>query len=216
MAVECDRLLEQDWVDRANVRTPFRMNSEVTPERIDPVVDVSPMFSQLVHDERITGVLRAVWNDETVLFKDKLIFKSPGVDGYTMHQDYAWGWQDLCGADDILSVSIQIDGADTSNGCIELFPGMHRELLTPRGMQTNFRAEELAQIDVSRGQKIETQPGDVLIFHALAPHQSGKNTANYSRRSLYLTYNKAGVGNMKAQYYAAYIERTGGDGKYFR
>jgi hypothetical protein len=66
---ECDRLLEQDWVDPANVRTPFRMNSEVTPERIDPVVDVSPLFSQLVQDERITGVLRALWNDEAVYSK---------------------------------------------------------------------------------------------------------------------------------------------------
>jgi hypothetical protein len=150
------------------------------------------------------------------IFKDKLIFKSPGVDGYTCIRITPGAGKDLCSADDILSVSIQIDGADTCNGCIELFPDMHRALLTPKGMQTNFRAQELAQIDSSRGQKIESQPGDVLIFHALAPHQSGKNTAHYSRRSLYLTYNKAAVGDLKAQYYAAYVERTGGDGKFFR
>lgn len=215
-AAECDRLLTQDWINENNIRTPFRMNSTVTPERIDPIVDVSPVFSQLVRDERILQVLRAIWNDEPVLFKDKLIFKMPGVDGYTMHQDFAWGWQDLCGSDQILSVSIQIDGADAQNGCIELFPGYHRELLTPTGMQTNFRAEEMAKIDLARGEKIETQPGDVLIFHSLTPHQSGKNTANYSRRSLYLTYNQSSAGDLKAGYYDAYVTRTGGGEKFFR
>jgi hypothetical protein len=215
---ECDRLLQQDWVTPLNIRTPFRMNSMQTPERIDPVVDVSPLFAELVRDERILAPLRAIFDDDILLFKDKLIFKMPGVNGYTMHQDWAWGWQDLCAADDILSVSIQIDGADVQNGCIELFPGYHHELLTPSGLQTNFRDEELAQVDATRGEKIVTQPGDVLIFHALTPHQSGKNTADYSRRSLYLTYNARRAGDLAAQYYAAYKERIGqsGEGQFFK
>jgi 2-aminoethylphosphonate dioxygenase len=215
---ECDRLLAQEWVSPQNIRTPFRMGSTQTPERIDPVVDVSPLFSSVARDERLLAPLRAIWNDEARLFKDKLIFKMPGVDGYTMHQDWAWGWQNLCAADEILSVSVQIDGADAANGCIELFPGYHHKLLTPPGLQTNFRAEEVAQIDAARGIKMETQPGDVLIFHALTPHQSGKNTANYSRRSLYLTYNAARAGDLAGAYYAAYKERLGKEGsdRFFR
>ena len=88
---------------------------------------------------------------EARLFKDKLIFKAPGVAGYDMHQDWAWGWQRLCPADDILSISIQIDGASSDNGGIELFPGYHQQLLTPPGMATNFRPKELAQIDLDGG-----------------------------------------------------------------
>jgi len=215
--VECDRLLQQEWIDANNIRTPFRMNSTVTPERIDPVVDVSPLFTELVADERLLASLRTIFQDEVRLFKDKLIFKMPGVDGYTMHQDWAWGWQDLCAADDILSVSIQIDGADTDNGGIELFPGYHDRLLTPPGLQTNFRAEELALVDPARGEKIATQPGDVLVFHSLTPHQSGRNSNDRPRRSLYLTYNAARAGDLKGQYYAAYKARTGsGDSSFFR
>lgn len=215
-AAECDRLLEQDWVDENNIRTPFRMNTKTTPERIDPVVDMSPLFTQLVQDERILSVLRDIWSDEPLLFKDKLIFKMPGVYGYTMHQDWAWGWQTLCPADDILSVSIQIDGAGAANGGIELFPDYHHELFTPPGLQTNFREEELARVDPATGIKAETEPGDILIFHSLTPHQSGTNTANYSRRSLYLTYNAARAGDLKGDYYDGYRERTGGEGKFFR
>ena len=206
---ECDRLLQQNWVAPDNLRTPFRKGATQAPERIDPVVDRSPLFSQLVRDERILAPLREIFGEEPMLFKDKLIFKMPGVEGYQMHQDWAWGWQDLAPADDILSVSIQIDGADICNGCIELFPGYHGELLTPSGMQTNFRAQEVAQIEAARGEKIETQGGDALIFHALTPHQSGKNMANYSRRSLYLTYNTARLGDLRADYYDAYKERVG-------
>lgn len=213
---ECDRLLQQDWVDEKNIRTPFRMNSTETPERIDPVVDVSPLFAELVQDERILSVLRAIWSDDTILFKDKLIFKMPGVAGYTMHQDWAWGWQQLCPADDILSVSIQIDGASAANGGIELVPNAHRELLTPAGVQTNFTDAELAQIDFSKLEKLETQAGDVLIFHSLAPHQSGTNTATYPRRSLYLTYNAARAGDLKTDYYEAYKTRVGGGDTFFR
>ena len=78
---ECDRLLKQDWNVPENIRTPRRMNSIETPERIDPVVDVSPLFAQLTVDERIIQPLRALFEDEARLFKDKLIFKMPGVEG---------------------------------------------------------------------------------------------------------------------------------------
>src|SRR5262249_52587408 len=145
------------------------------------------------------------FRDQPALFKDKIIFKAPGTDGYTMHQDQAW-WQ-MCAADDMLSVSIQIDGATAANGCIELFPGCHDRLRTPAGMLTNFRAEQLAGIDVATGQKMETEPGDVLIFHSLAPHQSSTNTASVSRRSLYLTYSAARVGDLYREHLEKYKAR---------
>lgn len=211
---ECDRLLALELIDPMNIRTPFRKESGNTPERIDPVVDISLLFARMVRDERIVGAVRDLFEDEPLLFKDKLILKAPGTDGYTMHQDQAW-WQ-LCPPNDILSVSIQIDGSSAQNGCIELFGGYHHEMLTPQGLETNFRAEELAEIDLSRGEKIETQHGDVLIFHSLTPHQSGRNTADTSRRSLYLSYNAARSGDLHGRYYAHYKNRESGGQKYFR
>jgi len=202
---ECDRLLRSEFVHRDNVRTPFRFNSGDLPERIDPVVDISPVFSSLIEDSRIVKVVEAIFQDKPMLFKDKIIFKAPGTNGYTMHQDQAW-WQ-MCSADDMLSVSIQIDGATAANGCIELFPGYHDRLRTPAGMFTNFRPEELAEVDASTGIRMETVPGDVMIFHSLAPHQSGTNTATVSRRSLYLTYSAARVGDLYQEHLKKYITR---------
>jgi len=208
---ECDRLLRSEHVFPENIRSPFRMNSGDKPERIDPVVDISPVFAALAKDDRITNVLRAIFRDEPLLFKDKLIFKAPGTEGYTMHQDQAY-WQ-LCPADDILSVSIQIDGANAANGCIELFPEAHGKLLTPPQQRMQLRPEDIAQIDTTKGEKIETSPGDVLIFHSLAPHQSAKNTASVSRRSFYLTYSAARDGDFYAQQLKNYIKYVRSNGK---
>ena len=190
---ECWRLLKSEYVFPANIRTPFRMNSGSQPERIDPVVDISPVFDELVKDPRIVNVVASIFRDRALLFKDKLIFKAPGTDGYTMHQDQAY-WQ-LCPADDILSVSIQIDGANAANGCIELFPGYHGKLMTPPKLRSQLRQEDVDKIDLSLGEKIETQPGDVLIFHSLTPHRSDRNIDKVSRRSVYLTYSAARNGD---------------------
>lgn len=203
---EADRLLQSDYVRPGNIRSPFKMNSGNCPERIDPVVDISPVFSALAKDTRVTAIVDQIFVDRALLFKDKLIFKAPGTSGYSMHQDQAW-WQ-LCAADDILSVSIQIDGANASNGCIELFPGTHHRMLTPAKERTNFRPQELAQIDPAIGEKMETQPGDVLIFHSLAPHQSGTNVADVFRRSFYLTYSAARCGDLYAQQLENYKKYT--------
>jgi len=216
---ECDRLLRSEFVFQENIRTPFRMNSGEWPERIDPAVDISPVFSALASNSRIIKVVEGIFRDKALLFKDKIIFKAPGTQGYSMHQDQAW-WQ-LCPADDILSVSIQIDGASAANGCIELFPGYHGKLLTQPGVRTNFRKEELALIDPSTGEKIETVPGDVLIFHSLAPHQSATNTANVSRRSFYLTYSAARNGDFYTQQLENYkkyapLNAAQGSGAVFR
>ena len=205
---ECQRLLASDLVHEDNLRTGFRaVDGKPMIERIDPVIDVSSVFASAVSDPRVLGPLAAIFGDAAVLFKDKLIFKLPGMSGYTMHQDQAW-WQ-MCAADDILSVSIAIDGASADNGCLELFPGYHRSLLTPAGELRNLSDDEVAKhIDVTTGEKIATRPGDVVIFHSQTPHRSGANTARHSRRSLYLTYTAARTGNLYAahrDHYKTYV-----------
>ncbi len=216
---ECDRLLKSDVVDPRNIRTPFRMNSGERPERIDPVVDISPTFCDLVQDPRLTGVVAGIFQDTPLLFKDKIIFKAPGTLGYTPHQDQAW-WH-LCAPDDILSVSIQIDGASASNGCLEVFSGYHDRLLSEPGVKRNLSPEEGAALDARKHVMVETKPGDVVIFHSLTPHQSGKNTSDQWRRSLYLTFAAARQGDFYDQQLEEYKDRLlteakDGEERFFR
>jgi ectoine hydroxylase-related dioxygenase (phytanoyl-CoA dioxygenase family) len=204
---ECERLLQEDWTRTETRRAAFRKIAEggKVIERLDPVVDVSETFREVVDDERLRSVAGAILGDEPLLFKDKLIFKLPGMGGYKPHQDWAW-WQ-MCPPDDVISVMVAIDGANAANGAIEVFPTYHRELLSAPGELRDMTDEEAAQIDPQRGVIVETTPGDVLIFHSLLPHRSGENTSADSRRQLYLSYSAARHGDFYEDYYSARRER---------
>lgn len=209
---ECDRLGgDKSLVNPNNQRTPFRSGAKINPERIDPVIDISAVFKSLANDRRITNVVREIFGGyEPCIWKDKIIFKDPGVSGYAMHQDGSW-WQGLdVPLTELLSVMIAIDGAAPDNGCLELFPRYQYKLLSTPGELRNMNAEETKAIDLSTGVKVETQAGDVIIFHALAPHQSGPNTSTRSRRQFYLTYSNGKFGDHYARqqtHYRTYIAR---------
>jgi len=215
---EAERLYRSDLVDPDNLRTPMRPLPDGTRgvERVDPVIDVSDLFRRVLSDERVLEPVRRIFGEPAHLFKDKLIFKHPGMCGYSMHQDYAW-WQPQGNTSDlpeiapekILSVMIAIDPADALNGAIELFPGYHDRLLTPPGLLTNLREEELGQIDLQTGVLGVTAPGDIVLFHSLTPHRSESNRSTGSRRQLYMTYNAASAGDIYASqqaHYRAYMQ----------
>lgn len=202
---ECDRLLSlTEYVDPNNIRVAYRAGPDGNRviEKFDPVHDVSPVFDALVKDERILSPLRDIYLDEPTLFKDKLIYKLPGNAGYTMHQDAAW-WQGFP-IKGLISVMVAVDGASEENGGLELFPGYHDRLRSTPGKLRNMNAEEIAEIDSSKGQIVETQPGDLILFHSFTPHQSGTNKANVSRRQLYLTYSPSKNGNLYKAHYQHY------------
>ncbi|WP_240415188.1 phytanoyl-CoA dioxygenase family protein [Paenibacillus periandrae] len=201
---DSERLLSlNEYLDPNNLRVGYRKIEERSIiEKIDPVQDLSAVFHGLVNDERILSPLRDIYQDEPTLFKDKLIYKLPGVTGYTMHQDASW-WQGFP-IEGLISVMVAIDGASKENGGLELFPGYHSKFRSTPGELRNMNAEEIAEIDSAKGQIVETEPGDIIIFHSFTPHQSGPNTANVSRRQLYLTYSPAKNGQLYKAHYQHY------------
>lgn len=198
---ESDRLINlEEIIDPLNARIGFRkMDGKPYVEKFDPLVDISPVFRQLSQDERILAPLRDIYMDEPLLFKDKLIFKFPGVSGYTMHQDASY-WQGFP-FEGLVSIMVAIDGASRENGGLELFPGYHDRLRSTPGELRNMTKEEAATIDLSTGELVETEPGDLILFHSLTPHQSGPNTAQVSRRQLYLTYSPSKNGQLYKAHY---------------
>ncbi|MDG0809032.1 phytanoyl-CoA dioxygenase family protein [Cohnella rhizosphaerae] len=117
LQIECDKLLTlSEYTDPKNIRAGYKSyaNGETKIERFDPVHDISPVFASLVQDDRLLAPLRDIYLDEPKLFKDKLIFKLPGANGYSMHQDASW-WQGFP-IEGLISVMVAIDGATAENG----------------------------------------------------------------------------------------------------
>jgi ectoine hydroxylase-related dioxygenase (phytanoyl-CoA dioxygenase family) len=201
---ECDRLVDAtDLVHPHNIRTRFRTLTSGAQDldRIDPVLDVSPLFAALAHDERILTLVRNALGGPALPFKGKAMVKTPAITGYKMHQDFTY-WQALdVPADALLSVLIAVDGARTASGAIEFFPGLHRGLLTPAGMVAD---PDESRMDLSRGELVESAPGDVVVFHSLTPHRSHDNTEPHTRFQLYFSYTLARHGDLTERYYAHY------------
>ena len=192
---ESKRLLKLGLAHENNLRTkPYFITKDVwIVDRLDPVIDISPVFKQLADDARVQAVLHDVLNDGGLLFKDRLIYKMIGMPGYPLHQDYSW-WQIF--PSNLVNVLVAIDAADKENGALELFPGYHDRLLSAKGEMRHINEEEAQQIDLSSGELMELEPGDVVIFDCRTPHRSGPNLSNRLRRQLYLTYSAASDGDL--------------------
>jgi ectoine hydroxylase-related dioxygenase (phytanoyl-CoA dioxygenase family) len=198
---ECDRLWSVVDGDPDTPRVQWRGHAREgqVRDRIDPVVDISPVFAALAADPRIVSPAREVLRAEPALMKAKLIIKRRGTAGYAMHQDYPY-WAPLgIPADDLLTLLVSIDPARADNGAVEVFARLHHRPLESRPSEP-LDVDE-SRMDLSRGRVAELAPGDLLLFHSLTPHRSGSNGSGGSRRALFFTYTTAAHGDVYRRYH---------------
>ncbi|MFO0849079.1 MAG: phytanoyl-CoA dioxygenase family protein [Gemmataceae bacterium] len=121
---------------RQNLRCRWQNNvytGECTFETFDPVTDLSPACREVATAPALLSLLAELYGEPACLFKDKLIFKPPGVKGYGLHQDWI-GWDGFPRS--FLTVLAPFEPADRDNGCTVVYPGYHHAgCLTPEDGQ---------------------------------------------------------------------------------
>jgi ectoine hydroxylase-related dioxygenase (phytanoyl-CoA dioxygenase family) len=197
LAAECDTLVNrQELIDTQNIRCRWQNHVETrecTFDCFDPVIDIGPVCRYFAYDERILAPLRDIYRDEAHLFKDKLIFKRPGMTGYALHQDFI-GWASF--PESFITVLVAIDATDADNGATEVFAGYHTQgYLSPRDGEYHQLAEDA--VDLSTGVVLDLSPGDVAMFGGFTPHRSAPNRSSKWRRQLYLSYNAGRDGGQR-------------------
>ncbi len=205
---ECDRLWATIPAHRDNPRVQWRgrVDGGEVADRIDPVLDISPVYDRLARDERLIAIAAGALDGTATVFKCKLITKRPGTLGYKMHQDYPY-WEFLgAPANDFVNVLVAFDPFDAANGATEVFPGLHHERIPPPPDAPHDADESL--VDTSLGVLIELEPGDVALFHSMTPHRSGPNRDERDRRGLFLTYVPAKHREMQERYEQGRIDRA--------
>lgn len=202
-AAAADVLLEQfDHLrDVKNIRCRWQDNvftGECTFECFDPVIDLSPVCERLAYHPALLALLADLYGEPACLFKDKLIYKPPGVKGYGLHQDWI-AWDGFPRS--FLTVLIPFDAADRDNGCTIVYPGYHHggPLSEPDGKYHELPPET---VDESRAVHLLLEPGDVAVFGGFTPHRSDPNVSDRWRRQLYLSYNAlSDGGEQRTQHY---------------
>lgn len=207
VSVEVTTLLKRtDLIDTDNLRCRYQTDlrtGECRFETFDPIIDLSPQCARLAADRRLLDVLAALYGEPACLFKDKLIYKPPGLKGYGLHQDFI-AWPGFPRS--FLTALVPIDPCDVENGSTELFPGYHHGgSLTPEDGQYHELPPD--SIDLTTGVKLELDRGDVAIFGGFTPHRSAPNLSDRWRRQLYLSYNATSDGGPRRDAHYAEFHR---------
>ncbi len=185
---ESDRLWASLPADRSDPRVQWRstVDGGEIADRIDPVLEVSPVYDALARSPRLIAAAGSLLDGTAIPFKAKLIMKRPGTAGYGLHQDYPY-WEGLgLSADHYVNALLALDPFDAATGTPELFPGLHRERL-PAPAGEPLDTDESA-VEGRSSVLLLLNPGDVAFFHSLTPHRSAPNRASQPRRGLFLTY----------------------------
>ncbi|HYF46564.1 MAG TPA: phytanoyl-CoA dioxygenase family protein [Acidimicrobiales bacterium] len=93
---------------------------------------------------------------------------------------------------------LPLDPATEASGCLWVADGRPRDVLPMDGVR-GLREDVVAGLD---WHPVELAPGDLLWFDSFVPHRSDSNRTGAPRRALYLTYNAASAGDVRATYYA--------------
>ena len=158
--------------------------------------DLVPHHAGLRHliCERLVATAGGLLGEPAVLFKEKVNYKHPGGAGFAPHQD-ATAYRF---ADHHVSCMVPLDEATAASGCLLVASGHHLD----GRLATDERGRIAASVaDALAWQVVEVFPGDLLWFDSYTPHHSEANRTARSRRALYLTYNAASAGDLRATYY---------------
>ncbi len=201
--LECGRVWHDldpdDSVSRIQKRG--HKDGQAVADRLDPLLDLSPLFDKFArHDTRLGAICRQVIDSDVNIFKGKVIMKRPGTLGYGLHQDYPYWGSTGISPDHFVIIVIPLDECTVESGAIEVFPGLHGDILaSPPGNPLD--ADE-SLLDLNTGVLLEMEPGDLALLHALTPHRSGTNHSSCNRTVLYFTFSHADYGNLQDRYYA--------------
>ena len=191
----------QGWPEQPGVWMVYGEKSLREPghrlvNRIENFYPYHPGFKALFDGDKLLGRVSDLFGEPGVLFKDKINFKLAGGDGFKPHQDQQAGWSVYASL--FITALVAIDDATEANGCLELAAGHHtRGLIGPEWAplsEENLRGVQFTPYP--------TAPGDTVFFDSFVPHRSGPNLSHEPRRVLYVTYNRLGEGDHRAQYYA--------------
>ena len=165
--------------------------------RVEKIYDKGKQLKIL--NDKILILLKNIFNEEFLIFKDKFNAKPPSGEGFFAHYDGVFhfldennnkknGWYEY--GDYFINVLIALDECNLKNGALEIakaHKGNFNELL--KNTKNDGTPALTKEIESNTSfDLINLNAGDIVIFSNTCPHRSKQNTTNKDRRVLYYTY----------------------------
>lgn len=194
-----------DWKDKAGHYMKYyeadRRNPDPAAEkllcRIENFTQYNPGLEFLLNGDKLLEMSSDLFNESSVMYKEKVNYKLPGGAGFAPHQDVAAGWW-MYKQSIHISCLVSIDPATEANGALEVVAGKHMDGM----LSEDWKEIPQDTVEKMKWQLVPTEPGDVLFFDSYVPHRSAPNNTDKSRRVLYVTYAKRSEGDFRERYYA--------------
>lgn len=159
-------------------------------DRLDPVAAISETFRAAAESAALKGLAEALLGAPAYLFKDKLITKAPNTAGYGLHQDMPYWRASGLGPEDLVTMVVALDPMTAENGAMEFYPGLHAGYLP---LDSSGLDVDPACVRERQPERVIAEAGDLIVFHALTPHQSAANLSDGMRRAYFATYARDGA-----------------------
>ncbi len=155
-----------------------------------------PVFRAFATRADVVAIVSSLLRTETPAnFLSQFIFKNPGAWGQPWHQDSFYF--PFTPARPVVGVWLAVTEATLENGCLHVLPGSHHERVhrhvPDRRPGANYGYVEIVDHDMSAGEPVVMQPGDLLVFDSHLMHRSTDNTSHGARAAMVFHYAAAGT-----------------------
>ena len=163
--------------------------------RIENFYKKNKDLTSLINNKKIFEILKNIFHDKPIIFKEKINYKLPGCRQDKLHQDSQAGWGKYC--KNFVSVLISLEYSNLNNGCLQFdVSGNNSKKLINKSM----KPLQVKNLKKPKFKSFIMFPGDVIFFNSFIPHKSNFNKSTKSRIQVYLTYNKISDGNFRKRY----------------
>ncbi len=151
--------------------------------KIGGITDLSDAFHQAMKQPRILDMLHAIMGPTIQLWRDVVMMKPARVGREKpWHQDSSyWPWEPMS----LVSAMTALDDASPENGCLQVIPDTHMDVLQHYGKELMVDIDDQMQ---KRTMYVPLQRGDTLLFHSLLLHASEPNLSDQDRRVCIVSY----------------------------
>ncbi|WP_300032557.1 phytanoyl-CoA dioxygenase family protein [uncultured Roseobacter sp.] len=192
-----------DWFQPMDISLPGDTITENTPMHFGPGVfdllrceDILDIVQALIGPEITSNPIQHVRikPPAKTLKGDEVRAHITATD---WHQDRGVGLEEADGTD-MITVWIAMTDATPENGCLQVIPGQHREML-PHCPKTQTAIAD-GFVDAAQAVPLPVGAGGIVLFHPLTPHSSRVNVTNGFRWSFDIRYNVTGQPTGRAHF----------------